>query len=214
MMSQRPTSAGSAIPGCAILRPIDARLVFSYAYRVQGMEASMRYFRRLPSLLRALLLVGLLAALVGLGVIISGLLLWLPNVVSDTQVLFGFAPYPSPAAQQATQPLGPATFLIWSVGVGINLSLLSGACNWPVQTYAIRFRRSWYVKPWLIAQLEMWQAQLLAMLALGALPLASLITLLLAPSNDILIVVVMAMTVIAACALVVANIWTLALSNA
>ena len=174
----------------------------------------MRYFRRLPPLLRVLLLVGLLAALVGLGMIISGLLLSLPNVISDAQVLFGAAPYPSPAEQQATQPLGPATFLMWSVAVGINLSLLSGACNWPVQTYAIRFRRSWYVTPWLVAQLEVWQAQLLAMLALGALPLASITTLLLAPSNLILLVVVMAVTIFAACALVVANIWTLALSHA
>ncbi len=202
---------GSGISDSAILRLIDARLVFAPAYRVQGMEASMRYFRRLPPLLRVLTLVGLVAALAAMAMCISALLLGFPIVVSSAQAPFDGAPLPSPTAQQMAQV---STSLLWRVAIGANLLPLSGACSWPVQVYVIRFRRPAYALPWLVSQLEMWPAQLLAVLALGALPLTALVIALLTPPNVVVVLLAMAASVIASCVLLGANIWAVALSYA
>ena len=81
----------------------------------------MRYFRRLPPLLRALWLLRLLFPLASLG-----LLAWTLVVFREQEI--------STARAEA---------------VGLALVMLAVACNWPVTVYSVRFERPARALPWL-----------------------------------------------------------------
>ncbi len=159
----------------------------------------MRYFRRLPPLLRAFQLLALLTALASLGVLLSTVLVWCAFWFATWQVEFGLADTP-PVVTPSTS---------WQVTFGLTLGLLSGACAWPVNLYVLRFRHPGRVVPWLDA----WPTQLRAALALAALPLCALVVVLLVPPSASLFGVVFPLDILAALLLGSATIWTRGLSD-
>lgn len=148
----------------------------------------MRYFHRLPPLLRALNLLALLFALASLGVLI-----WtVPLLIADGQVLFSGA--------HALATTDQILSLNWRVAVSLNLGMLGGACNMPAVISAVRLHRPDYSAP----RLDAWQAQLKVALGLAALPLGSLAVLLLIKSTYLLFAVTSLLTVVSAVLLAIA----------
>ncbi len=106
----------------------------------------MRYSRRLPPLLRAASILGVLFPLVSLVLLVT-LLIKMPS----------------------TFPQLPRDFFR-VMAIALNLGLLSGACSFAIGTYRTRFRRL-DTRPF---PLDSWQSQLLAILLLAALPLCAI----------------------------------------
>jgi len=114
----------------------------------------MRYFRRLPPLLRVASLLGLLFPLVSLALLVS-------VVVTSPRSFSQLPPEPD---------FGRGLF-------ALNLGLLGGACSCAVTTYSTRFRRP-DGEPF---PLGSWQSQLRAIVLLAALPLCALVLALFIP---------------------------------
>jgi hypothetical protein len=103
----------------------------------------MRYFRRLPPVLRVASILGLLFPLASIVLLVSVLVTALPSF-----------------------PQSPPDFVAGRGLIGLNLGLLGGACTFAVTTYSTRFL--WPdVRPFPLSSL---QSQLWAMVLLAALP--------------------------------------------
>jgi hypothetical protein len=149
----------------------------------------MRYFRRLPPLLRVASLLGLLFSLAALALLVpllfSGLwsFPWFPQVPSD----FG---------RRGIIAI-----------IAFNLGMLGGACTNVVNIYTMRFREP-DLGPFLLSS---WQSQVRAIVAGEALPLCALalalVALLIPLPLDFVFVVVAAISVLAAVVWLMAAIW-------
>jgi heme/copper-type cytochrome/quinol oxidase subunit 1 len=151
----------------------------------------MRYFRRLPPLLRVASILGLLFALASLALIAElgvSLVTSFPQSPADSNRVFGL--------------------------VALNVGMLSGACSTAVNTYSMRFRRP-DRGPF---PLSSWQSQVRAIVLLAALPLCALALAVFAPliplPLDFLFLPVAAISLLAAVVLVVANIQAASLQQA
>ncbi len=146
----------------------------------------MRYFRRLPPLLRGASLLGLLFALASIAVIIESLISSLSSV---------------PASWSAD---GERLLL-----VGLNLGLLSGACSLAVNSYSTRLRRP-DRGPF---SLDSWQSQVRAIALLSALPLCGSALALVIPPTSLAFVVVFPITLLAAVVMIAVQIVGMASSG-
>jgi hypothetical protein len=120
----------------------------------------VRYFRRLPLLLRVAFIVGLLLPLAWLVVI---LVILIPAFISSLS--------------SAT----PQPFSYRLPFIGVNLISLSLACSFAVNSYSVRFRRPQGGT----FPLQSWQSQVRAIALLAALPLGALAMTLLLPPGDL-----------------------------
>jgi hypothetical protein len=149
----------------------------------------MRYFRRLPPLLRVASILGLLFPLASLALLVSVLVTSLPSFLQS-----------------------PAGFNQSSAGfdrgvvIALNLGAIGGACSTAVNTYSTRFRQP-AQGPFLLSS---WQSQARAIGLLAALPLCALALAVFIPPTSFAFGLVVLITFLAAVALVVANILTLA----
>ncbi|MDE3229739.1 MAG: hypothetical protein KGO05_07640 [Chloroflexota bacterium] len=151
--------------------------------------------RRMPRMLQTLSALGmllLLAAIVVLSVeVVSG--------ITDMRALLSDA-HVAPPGDWFWRPLS----------AGFALGLIGMACVWPTSMYVARRRHPGRAGP----RLETWPTQIMAALALAALPLCSLaLTPLISYTNSLgalAAVLAAALNVIEALLLVAANIWTLA----
>jgi hypothetical protein len=110
----------------------------------------MRYFRRLPPLLRVASIVGLLFVLTDLALLILLINSFVMDLLSS-----------SPHASRGVSRVG---------AIALNLSLLSLACSIVVNSYSRRFRQP-DRGPF---PLGSWQSQVRAILLLSALPLCAI----------------------------------------
>jgi hypothetical protein len=160
----------------------------------------MRYFRRLPPLLRVASILGLLFAL---GVIA----LSTEIVVSFVTSLPSFFQSPADINQSPAESNRV-------LGVAINLGMIGGACSTAVNTYSMRFRRP-DRGPF---PLSSWQSQVRAIVLLAALPLCALALAVFAPliplPLEFLILPVVAISILAAVVLLAANIQAASLQQA
>jgi hypothetical protein len=117
----------------------------------------MRYFRRLPPLLRVVSILALLFDLTALVVFLAGL-----------PIIQAAFPWLSLDAHRA-------------MGIGLNLLSLSLACSLVVNSYIVRFRRV----GWASYPLASWQSQMRWLVLLGALPLGVLLVVLLLPRSPL-----------------------------
>ncbi len=132
----------------------------------------MRYFRRLPPLLRVMSILGLLLPLASIALLLGLLIPLLPS----------FPQWPVEAA--------PA------LGIALSLGLLSGACSFVVNVYTLRFRRP-SSGPYPLAS---WQSQVGWWWALSILPLCVLALAVFLPPAPLLGFVLAALTLLAALA--------------
>ncbi len=146
----------------------------------------MRYFRRLPPLLRVVSLLGLLCVLASLVLLVSVLVTSLRSFPSFSR-----------------SPLDDERRGI----MALNLGLLGGACSVAVSAYTTRFRRP-NRGPF---PLNSWQSQVQAIALGAALPLCALAVALVAPliplPLDFVLAIVAAITVPAAIVLLIVTIW-------
>jgi hypothetical protein len=142
----------------------------------------MRYFRRLPPLLRVASILGLLFPLASIALLLSVLVM---SLLSYTQ-----------------EPLDFGRLLIAS-----NLGMLGGACSFAVTTYSARFRRP----DWGPVPLGSLQSQVRAIVLLAALPTCALALALFIPptppASFLVSLLDIAITLIAAFALLAAYLW-------
>jgi|GEM_PF-6358904 len=138
----------------------------------------MRYFRRLPPLLRVASIVGLLFALASLALLTK---LGVALVTSF--------------------PQSPPDFNRMLV-IALNLGMIGGASSTTVSTYSLRFRPP-AQGPFLLSS---WQSQARAIGLLSALPLCALALAVFIPPATFAFGLVVLITFLAAVALVVANI--------
>src|SRR5258706_2791119 len=129
---------------------------------------AMRYFRRLPPLLRVASILGFLFPLASI-VVLLGLV---------STILPSFPQLPGDAFRVLT--------------IGMNLVLLGGACTVAVNTYNTRFRRP-DRGPFPLAS---WQSQVLAIVLLAALPICALVLAVVIPPTALAWLVVIFFTVI------------------
>jgi hypothetical protein len=143
----------------------------------------VRYFRRLPPLLRVASLLGLLFPLASLALLIPLLVTSLPSF-----------------------PLTPPDFGRRGISA-LNLGLLGGACSVAVNTYSTRFRRP-DRGPFLLSS---WQSQVRTILLAAALPLCALALALVAPLIPLPLAfvfwVVTVVSLLGAIVLLIATIW-------
>jgi hypothetical protein len=138
----------------------------------------MRYFRRLPPLLRLASIVGLLFYLAALALLtdsVSMFLLSFPHAHQDSSPLFIITP---------------------------NLLWLGSACSFAVNGYSTRFRRS-DRGPF---PLGSWQSQVRAIALLSALPLCGIVLALIIPSTSLAFMVVFLISLLAGFVVIVAQI--------
>lgn len=152
------------------------------------------HFRRMPRLLQTLSALGmllLLAAIVVLSVELVSGITTMCALLSDAHM----AP--------------PVNSFLRQLSVGFALGLIGMACAWPTSVYVAGRRHPGRAWP----RLETSQAQIVAALALAALPLCSLaLTPLISYTNSLgalAAVLAAALNLIGALLLVVATIWTL-----
>lgn len=138
----------------------------------------MRYFRRLPPLLRVVSLLGLLIALASIAVLIEALLMSLSSA----------PPHWSADGSRL-------------LAIGLNLGMLGGACSFAVNTYSLRFRRPDRGT----FALESWQSQVRAITLLAALPLGALVMVLVVPLSFPTAFLPLGLTMLAAVVLLVAH---------
>jgi len=145
----------------------------------------MRYFRRLPPLLRVASLLGLLFPLASMVLLVALIIMSLP-----------------------TFPQLPVDFFRVLV-IGANLGMLSGACAFAISAYSTRFRRP-DRGPFL---LDSWQSQVRAIALLAALPLGAITLALVTPPTLLaafgLVFLAFAVSALAALVLVAAHLWVL-----
>jgi hypothetical protein len=143
----------------------------------------MRYFRRLPPLLRVASLLGLLFPLASLVLLIPLLVTSLPSF-----------------------PNSPPDFGRRGI-IALNLGMLGGACSIAVNAYSTRFRRP-DRGPF---PLNSWQSQVRAIVVVAVLPSCALALALVAPLIPLplafLLVAVAAISVLAAIVVRMATIW-------
>jgi ABC-type glucose/galactose transport system permease subunit len=147
----------------------------------------MRYFRRLPPLLRVASLLGLVSAVASLVVLVEALITSLASV-------------PPHWSANATRMLF----------IGLNLGMFGGACSFAVNTYSLRFRRS-DGGPF---PLESWRSQFQAIAVLAALPLSALAVALVPPLDFPADVLAIGFTFVAAVGLLAAYVWLTAFGAA
>lgn len=111
----------------------------------------MRYYRRLPPLLRVASILGLLFALTALALFVA---LFVARIDAILESI----------------PQDQLSDYRWSA-IGLNLGLLSGACSTAVNRYATRFREP----PPAPLPLDSRRSQLLAILLPAALPLCAIL---------------------------------------
>ena len=149
----------------------------------------MRYFRRLPPLLR-------LASLLGLLFPLAALALLLPLLFSGLWSFPWFPQVPSDFGRRGIMAI-----------IAFNLVLLGGACTNVVNTYSMRFRQP-DRGPF---PLSSWQSQVRAIVLLAALPSCALaLALFIPPTPPALFLVNLldiAISVLGAIVLLVASIW-------
>jgi hypothetical protein len=146
----------------------------------------MRYFRRLPPLLRVASLLAVLFPLASLVLLVALMLVSL-----------------------RTFPHTSVTFFLRMLVLGLNLSLLSGACSFAVRTYTMRFRRPDSG----LSLFDSWQRQVGAIAGLAVLPLCAITLALVSPSTPPvdfeLVFLAFAVSVLAALVVLVAHLWVL-----
>jgi hypothetical protein len=142
----------------------------------------MRYFRRLPPLLRVASILGLLFPLASI-VVLLGLV---------STILPSFPQLPGDAFRVLT--------------IGLNLVLLGGACTVAVNTYNTRFRRS-DRGPF---PLDSWQSQVRAIVGVAALPICALVLAVVIPPTSLAWVVVFLISLMAAFVLLAAHLYAVA----
>ena len=147
----------------------------------------MRYFRRLPPLLRVASLLGLLFVLASLIVGIAALIVGIEAFTSS--------PSSAPPADSFRLLL-----------IGLNLGMLSGACSFTVNTYSLRFRRPDKG----LFPLESWQSQVRAISLLAALPLGALVVALVLPLGFATVFLTLGITLVAAIVVLGASVSTAA----
>lgn len=146
----------------------------------------MRYFRRLPPLLRVASLLGVLFPLASLVLLVALM------VVSSPMFSHG-----------------SVTFFLRMLVLGLNLSLLSGACSFAVRAYNTRFRRPDSG----LSLFDSWQSQVGAIAVLAVLPLCAITLALVSPSTPPvdfeLLFLAFAVSVLAALVVLMAHLWVL-----
>jgi len=145
-------------------------------------EMGMRYFRRLPPLLRVASILGLLFPLASIALLIDLLATSLPSF-----------------------PDMPPDFLRM-LFIAANLGMLSGAFSYTLSIYSVRFRRPGGGQ----YPLDSWQSQVRAIGLLSALPLCAIALALFSPATPpsvfVVELLVGAVTVIGAVILLVAHV--------
>jgi len=134
----------------------------------------MRYFRRLPPLLRVASIVGLLFRLGALALLILLITSFVTDLLSS-----------SPHAYRDSIRLSI---------IALNLIVLSSACSVAVNTYSVRFRRP-DRGPFL---LDSWQSQVRTIAPLSALPLCEIALALVIPPTSLAFGVVFPISILAA----------------
>src|SRR5258706_3430878 len=135
---------------------------------------AVRYFRRLPPLLRVASLLGLLFPLASLALLVPLLVTSLPSFPQS------FSQVPSDFDHRGI--------------IGLNLGLLGGACSVAVNAYSTRFRRP-DRGPFLLSS---WQSQMRAVALLSVLPLCGIALALVIPPTSLAFVVVFPISLLAA----------------
>jgi uncharacterized membrane-anchored protein len=139
--------------------------------------AMLRYFPRLPMLLRVAFILGLLFPLASIALLIEALISRLSAV--------------SPHWSADVERLGL---------IAVNLGMVSGACSFTVNTYSLRFRRS-DTGPF---PLTSWQSQVRAILLLAALPISALVLAAFISPTSLAFIIVFPISLLGACVLLVA----------
>jgi ABC-type multidrug transport system permease subunit len=147
----------------------------------------VRYFPRLPLLLRVAFIVGLLLPLASLALLIEALILLIEAHITSLSAI-------PPHWSADEESLGL---------IGVNLGMVSGACSFTVNTYSLRFRRSG-TGPF---PLTSWQSQVRAILLLAALPISALVLAAFIPSTSLAFIVVLLVSLLGASVLIVAHVY-------
>src|SRR5258706_3283063 len=146
-------------------------------------EHVMRYFRRLPPLLRVASILAVLFPLASMALLVALIILSLP-----------------------TFPQLPVAFFRVLV-IGANLGMLGGACVFATSAYSTRFRQP-NRGPFL---LDSWQSQVQAIALLAALPLCAITLALVIPPTLLaafgLVFLAFAVSALAALVLVAGHLW-------
>lgn len=154
----------------------------------------MRYFRRLPPLLRVAGILGVLFPFASIVLLVALIIRSLPAFRHLMSL--------------STIPPFPVDFFRMLV-IGANLGMLGGACVFAISTYSTRLRRP-DRRPFL---LDSWQGQVRAIALLAALPLCAIALALVIPPTllaaSVLIFLAFAVSALAALVLVAANFWVL-----
>jgi hypothetical protein len=149
--------------------------------------AMLRYFPRLPMLLRVAFILGLLFPLASIALLIVAIILFIEALITGLSAV----PLHSPADG------------IRLVVIAANLGMVSGACSFAVNTYSLRFRRSG-TGPF---PLTSWQSQVRAILLLAALPISALVLAAFIPSTSLAFFIVLLISLLGACVLIVAHVY-------
>ena len=137
----------------------------------------MRYFRRLPPLLRVASILGLLFALA--------------SIVGFVEVIIAVL------SSIPRSPVDPSRMLV----IALNLGMLGLACNVAVNSYSMRFRQP-DKRPF---PLDSWQSQVRTILLLAALPIAALVLAVAIPPTSLAFGIVFPISIIGVIVLVVAT---------
>jgi hypothetical protein len=158
------------------------RMPFFKASSHGGSNATMRDFRRLPSLLRVASILGLLFSLASLVLFAAMFGVFITTLRSSLQ-----------------PPVNPMRTDV----IALNLGMLGGACIFAVNAYRTSFRqtdrRSF--------RLNSWQGQLRTIGALATLPLCALMLAVVIPQGDVAFLLTSAVSMLAAAVLLGAYLW-------